>query len=133
MATLITPAQMKKTLKDLVKDRQKTRGETVFCFNQYANKFQWQNNEEMKEQMGIWKRQRKSGLITIQEGNNHTKMIDGKEWYILVVQPTDLTKCNIDRSGFGLDNEVFMVSGFIYYFRRIENRDIVYKYVMGLK
>ena len=132
MAMIISTAQMKKTLKDIVKDRQKTRGETVFCFNQYANDFQWQNNEEMKEQMSNWKRQRKSGLITIQEYNNHTKTIDGKEWHILVVQPTDLTKCDIDRSGFGLD-QPFMVSGFIYYFRRIENRDIVYKYVMGLK
>jgi hypothetical protein len=73
---------------------------------------------------------RQNGKLVIEEENNQTVKIQGREWYILVVQPTNDNDCSIDPMGFGYDDGAFMVSGFIYHFTRKENRDAIYKYVM---
>ncbi len=131
MARIITRKHQVAELKDMLKDRQKTRGETFFFRHAIQDKLMWGNNVELTEQMKIWRKQRKQGVIEIHEYNNHTKKIDGTDWHILVVQQTGDYLGPIDTLGFGFDN-VFMVSGFIYCFKRIENRDATYKYVMGL-
>jgi len=118
-------------LKEHVKDRQKTRGETFFFRHATQDELMWGNNDELREQMKIWRKQRKQGVIEIHDYNNRTKQIDGKDWHILVVQQTGDDLGPIDTLGFGFDS-VYMVSGFIYCFKRIENRDATYKYVMGL-
>ena len=94
--------------------------------------FMWGNNVELTEQMKIWRKQRKQGVIEIHAYNNHTKQIDGTDWHILVVQQTGDDLGPIDTLGFGFDNGAFVVSGFIYCFKSIHNRDATYKYVMGL-
>jgi len=118
-------------LKEHVKDRQKTRGETFFFRHAIQDELMWGNNDELREQMKIWRKQRKQGVIEIHDYNNRTKQIDGKDWHILVVQQTGDDLGPIDTLGFGFDN-VYMVSGFIYCFKNIKNRDATYKYVMGL-
>jgi hypothetical protein len=94
--------------------------------------FMWGNNVELTEQIKIWRKQRKQGVIEIHAYNNHTKQIDGTDWHILVVQQTGDDLGPIDTLGFGFDNGAFVVSGFIYCFKSIQNRDATYKYVMGL-
>jgi len=133
MAKIITRKQMVAELKDMLKDRQKTRGETFFFHHRKQDHLMWGNNEELTEQMKIWRKQRKDGIIKIMEYNNHTKMIQGQEWHILVVQDVEEWRNPIDPVGLGFDNGAFLVSGLIYCFKRIENRDATYKYVMGLK
>jgi hypothetical protein len=117
-------------LKDMVNDRQKTRGETFFFRHATQDKLMWGNNVELTEQMKIWRKQRKDGIIEIHDYNNHTKQIDGTDWHILVVQQTGGDLGPIDTLGFGFDN-VFMVSGFIYCFKSIRNRDATYNNVWG--
>jgi hypothetical protein len=85
------------------------------------------NNKELKVQAKMWRKQRKEGLIQIQEYNNKTKDVDGKEYYSLVVQPTDLDNADIDP--LGLLKIGLMVSGFVYVFKNKTNRDIIYEYV----
>ena len=133
MAKIISTETMIPLLKRVTEDRRKSRGETYFCFHQKAQDFSWGNNDELREQMKIWRKQRKDGLIEMLECNNHTKKINGTEWHILVLQQTGEYTGPFDPSGFGLDDGIFLVSGYIYYFKRIENRDATYKYVMGLK
>ena len=117
-------------LKETMADRQKSRGETWFCYHQAKQQKMWGNNEEMTEQMKIWRQQQKNGKLMMEEENNQTVKIQGREWYILVIQPTNDNDCSIDPMGFGYDDGAFMVSGFIYHFTRKENRDAIYKYVM---
>jgi hypothetical protein len=131
MATIISTEKMTALLKRVTEDRRKSRGETYFFYHQGVKDFAWGNNDELREQMKIWRKQRKDGLIEMLECNNHTKKINGTDWHILVLQPTCEKHMTIDPTGFGLD-EQFIVSGFIYYFKRIENRYATYKYVMGL-
>lgn len=131
MATIIMGKQMKENLKAVVQDRQKSRGETFFCWHHKEQKTMWGNNAEMTEQMKIWRKQRKEGTLKILEANNKTFKIQGREWHILVIQDTDSKGNPFDPMGMGYDERQFHVFGFIYHFTRIENRDAVYKYVMG--
>ena len=130
--TFVSRKQMVAELKDMVKDRQKSLCETFFFRHANQNKFMWGNNVQLTKQMKIWRKQRKQGIIEIHEYNNHTKQIDGTDWHILVVQQTGDDLGPIDTLGFGFDNGAFVVSGFIYCFKSIQNRDATYKYVMGL-
>ena len=132
MARIVSTENMKAMLKRVTEDRRKSRGETYFCFHQGVQDFSWGNNDELREQMKIWRKQRKDGLIEMLECNNHTKKINGTDWHILVLQQTGDYSGPFDPSGFGHDDGIFLVSGYIYYFKRIENRDATYKYVMGL-
>ena len=120
-------------LQRVTEDRRKSRGGTYFFYHQGVKDFAWGNNDELREQMKIWRKQRKDGLVEIHDYNNRTKQINGTDWHILVLQPTCKKHMTIDPTGFELDDGVFLVSGYIYYFKRIENQDATYKYVMGLK
>ena len=85
------------------------------------------NNKELKVQAKMWRKHRKSGLIQIQDYNNETYEVDGKKYYTLVVQPTDLDDAQIDP--LGLLTIGLMVSGYVYVFKTKTNRDIIFDYV----
>jgi hypothetical protein len=116
-----------KELESIVADRQKKRGETFFMYHVILKQPSWGNNEELRDQMKIWRRQKKQGFLNIDTGNNREFMIGGKKWYTLVVQDKDLEKNRIDPLGFGVG---FLVSGMIYWFISEVNRDTVVSYVM---
>ena len=124
---------MSLTLKRILNDRRKKRGELFFCFHREANDFMWGNKEEATEQMKMWRKQKKQGKIHISPDNNETKLIHGTTWYILVVQegssPETIEPVGIDRIGLGFDN-IYLVDGYIYCFKQKENRDAIYEYVM---
>ena len=85
------------------------------------------NNKELKVQAKMWRKHRKAGLIQIQDYNNETYEVDGKEYYALVVQPADLEDAQIDP--LGLLTIGLMVSGYVYVFKNKVNRDIIFEYV----
>ena len=141
MATgrVITRPQMEDQYKHAMRQRKQKVGETAITFKHAANDFGLVNQIEMTEQMKSWRLLRKSGKIKIEEYNNKTQVIEdinttlnGKKWYILVVQPTDENE-NIAVDPFGLMILGYMVSCYIYAFDKEVNRDAVYKYVMGIK
>jgi hypothetical protein len=131
--SIVSSASMKALLHRTIGDRQKKgRGETFFFFHRRANDMCWGNNDELKEQMKLWRKQKKEIGLIMREFNNKTFKIKGQEWHILVVQsPTE--DLGIDKIGFGFDDEQFLVSGYIYVFKSKANRDATYKYVMGVK
>ena len=82
------------------------------------------NEEEMQEQMKLWKTQAKDGKLQIRECNNKMFEHDGKKFHVLVVQPTGYAPfCPL---GLGLG---MMVSGWTYAYTKESNRDAVYQYV----
>ena len=128
-------SDMQKELKYAVKNKEKT--DLAFAFIRRVKAISYFNSEELKEQMVMWRKQRKEGKLVIEEYNNITKVIGGKVFHIFVVQPInenrELVDVGIDPMGLAFDEGSFMVTGFIYAFKTVENRDSIYKYVMGIK
>ena len=95
------------------------------CFSLY-------NKTQTQQQMKLWRKLAKEGKIKIAEYNNKTKIINGVEHYILVVQAYDGGEFNesnsFDPMGIFILGE--MVDGYIYLFKSKENRDKTYEYVM---
>jgi hypothetical protein len=133
MSIIVSTDEMKALLSRTIGDRQKKeRGETYFFHHRRANEMCWGNNDELREQMKIWRGGVKKGDLIMREFNNKTFKIKGIDWYILVVQsPTG--DIGMDKIGLGFDDAQFLVSGYIYVFKHKANRDATYKYVMGVK
>ena len=123
----LTRTEQYKKLQEIVGDRDKKRKETFFFHHASLNQCCWGNNEEMRDQMKSWRRQKKEGTLEIKTGNNREFMINGKMWYILVVQDVDEEINRIDPLGFGVG---FLVPGMVYWFSSEVNRDTVVSYVM---
>jgi len=131
---LVNAKEMRKALKWVLADRQKKgRGELFFCYHRQLKDFVWGNKEEATEQMKIWRRQKKQGILHIAPYNNETKLINGTTWYTLVIQegssPETIKSIGIDRMGLGFDDP-YIVDGLIYCFKQKVNRDAIYEYVM---
>jgi len=113
----------------------KSLTDVAIGYSYAQNTYGFLNIEELKSNMKGWKRQRKDGVITIQECNNKNKLICGKECYVLTIQQLDangnLENTGPDKCGLGFDTP-YLITGHTYIFKRKENREMVYKYVMGL-
>jgi hypothetical protein len=83
------------------------------------------NNDEMKDQMILWKDLAKKGKLNLFEENKQMREIDGKKYHLLTITPCP-NAGNFDPVGMALG---FMVSGYIYVFRQEKNRDAVYNYI----
>jgi hypothetical protein len=129
LGTVVHSKEARGLLKNIVKGREKKRGETCFYWHRGAKEAMWANNEEMREQAKDWKKQMKGGdKLQFLETNCQTKLINGEEWYILVCghETKDL---GFDPLGFGFDDCQFVVSGYIYFFKHKESRDIIFKWL----
>jgi hypothetical protein len=105
--------------------------EVMMTFYCARKRFNLYNKEVTQANMKIWRKLAKDGKIKIMEYNNKTKLINGVEHYIFVVQPYEnekMTDCNFDPMGLMVLGE--MVSGFVYLFKKKENRNAIYNYVM---
>jgi hypothetical protein len=134
---LITKEGMEAQYKHCMGMRKHKAGETAITFKHDACDFGMLNQAEMTEEMRRWRQLRKEGRIKIEEYNNKLRVIEGinstlngKKWYVLTIQPI---KDEVAIDPFGLFVLGYMVSGYIYAFDKEENRDAVYKYVMGIK
>jgi len=112
-------------------DRQKNEVCLSFIYSKYS--FSWFDIETMREQMKMWRKYAKQGVIQILPYNNKEVKDDvGNTWYILTVQNYKNDK--LDESNpmcvFNLYVFGIMVSGYSYAFRKKENRDMVFSYVM---
>ena len=125
--------EQKNILEDLIKDRQKSRGETFCYYHRVADKIYWGTNDEMREQMREWKKQRIDGDITLYEENKNEFKIGKRTYYTFVITPLEVGKAEaigLDPLGIGMS---YLVDGYIYWFVKKENRDAVFNYVMGKK
>ena len=116
-----------KKLKFITEGRLKKRGETFFYQHQASGELCWGNNDELRTEMKNWRELKKKNILVIREGNNREFEINGRVYYTLVIQDNDDENNCIDELALGVG---FMVSGYVYFFVRKENRDAVFSYVM---
>jgi hypothetical protein len=131
IVTRINGDDVGKSLRLAVADKQ--RGEICMFLHRDRNSLCFYNKEHVNVTMCNWRKLRKQGKVEMLECNNHdTCRINGKQFYTLVLQSPN-GPMGVDPTGMGWDDDVFLVDGYIYYFRQKNNRDMVYKYVMGIK
>ena len=128
---MINVREVRNMLDFAVKNKQKS--DIAFAYMRSIDNICYMNKEELRPQMITWKKQRKEGMLTIDERNNKTREIAGKTFHILVLQQVkngEIDSIGLDMMGLGFG---FAVDGLVYAFKSIENRDATYKYVMGIK
>ena len=108
----------------------KRQGEVCMCYVRQLDDTSWYSQEQIKQQSKQFRQQRKSGKLTLREDNNGTMELGKKTFYYFVVQHTkpECDMCDPMALANGL-----IVSGFVYYFTNQYNRDVLYKYIMGIK
>jgi hypothetical protein len=132
MSTIISREQIQREMQWIINDKRKD--EIGFTYIAHMNDYSYFDKALMTDQMKLWRKLAKEGTIVIQEYNHRSPTICGKQFYTFVLQNADLeSNPLIDRVGFAFDDGAFLVSGHIYCFRKQENRDSIYKYVMGIK
>ena len=86
------------------------------------------DDEEIKVQAKIWKKQIEDGTISKPlDSKCKTTTVDGKKYHFLVIQPADLERCDFDALGVFVLGEI--VSGFIYAFENEDTRDRIKEYL----
>ena len=112
----------------------KTKDDIGIFFHQQLKQYRIFNIEEWTDEMKRFRKYVKKGEGVINPKNHRDPMIQGKQFYTFVFQDPDVNKNpQIDPMGLAFDDGTFLVSGMIYAFRKKENRDMSYKYIMGIK
>ena len=115
----------------------KTKSDIVIFINREYDKMMYLNKEELSQEMKNWRKLRKDNIICIDLDNNLKVFVEEKPYYILtlsIVADNEDNNVGCDNlSMFGFDTHSILVTGYTYLFTRENNRDMVYKYVMGLK
>ena len=128
MSRVIHTRDVKKQWNIALKDKQT---DICICWNHSHRCFSWLSAADMQQQMKMWRKQAKQDTMKICAYNNRDVDVDGKMWYIMIVQPYkdgDLDDCNLDPAAMSIFG--IMVDGYCYAFEHKENRDKTYKYVM---
>jgi hypothetical protein len=118
-------AESKVNLAEAARGRDKKRGENVLFWHRKLQDYMWATNDEIMEQVEMW---RAKGCFFAADYNCITKQIEGKDWYLMVVQNRD-GPMGMDPLGSGFDDGVYMVDGLIYVFKHKENRDSCAEYL----
>lgn len=124
--TVFTPENTKEYYYQILKQMKPT--DIAWAYNHTNLECGSYSAENMRLCMKAWRILAKLGDVRIEEFNDRTKTIDGKEWHFLVVQTTDPSENLLDPIGMCLYG--FTVSGTIYSFKSKDNRDKIRKYVM---
>jgi hypothetical protein len=109
------------------------KGEDELCISWIQSKrgFGWLNRQILNDQMKIWRKMAKEGILKIMEYNNSETEQNGMKLYNFIVQPyknEEMEDCGF--CPYALLTLGIMVSGYTYSFMKKENRDAIYKYVM---
>ncbi len=112
----------------------KTKDDIGIFFHHGLKRYSIFNIEEWTAEMKRFRKYVKKGEGLINPKNHRDPMIQGKQFYTFVFQDTEMDKNpQLDPMGLAFDDGTFLVSGMIYAFRKKENRDMSYKYIMGIK
>jgi hypothetical protein len=123
MSSIIYTPQLQRQFEFAVKDKQ-GKDEVMMTYIRRANGFSWFDKATTTEQMKMWRKLAKQNAMKITETFETEKY--GKMFYCFVLQSTDDndTLCPL---GMCLD---CLVEGYVYAFRKKENRDATMSYVM---
>jgi len=122
--SIINTPQLQRQFEFAVKDKQ-GKDEVMMTFIRRANNFSWFDKATTTEQMKMWRKLAKQDMLKITETFETEKF--GKMFYCFVLQSTDEDADTICPLGMCLD---CLVEGYVYAFRKKENRDATMSYVM---
>jgi len=129
--SVVSRVQVMSNLREASAD--KRRGEICMFYHRVSNDIGFYDKEQVNQSMLNWRRLRKQGKVLMLEDNNKDDCkINGKQYYVLVLGSPN-GGFGMDPTGLGWDDRQFLVDGHIYYFQKKANRDMVYKYVMGIR
>jgi len=112
----------------------KTKDDIGIYYHHYHKQYSIFNIEEWTTEMKRFRKYVKKGEGIINPKNHRNPIIQGKQFYTFVFQDPDMSKNpQFDPMGLTFEDGTFVVSGMIYAFRKKENRDMSYKYIMGIK
>jgi hypothetical protein len=141
---------MLSVIKNVISDQRK--GDMCWGLNQQVQDITYLTKYEITENMKLWRKLRKQGEITMPENQNICIEIDGNKFHILAIRHGDDDNDSVpaaDPTILSWDPETIPKTdlwkgvigkymcqyseGYLYYFKSEKNRDMVYKYVMGIK
>ena len=112
---------------------QEREGDMALCFVAREKDFGWLSVRDCLSQQMEWRKLAQTRKLKISKFNNKEATDDkGNKWYFFVVQPYKngkIAECNMDLFGLFVLGEA--VSGYIYAFRKKEDRDGIYQAVMA--
>ena len=112
----------------------KTKDDIGIFYHHGKKQYSIFNIEEWTTEMKRFRKYVKKGEGIINPKNHRNPIIQGKQFYTFVFQDPDMSKNpQFDPMGLTFEDGTFVVSGMIYAFRKKENRDMSYKYIMGIK
>jgi hypothetical protein len=117
--------QCKSIISNFEKNVRPSKDDICIFYHENLECFGLMNQSEMQEQMRRWKELLKMGRIYILEENCITATIKGVEYFLLVIQGSDIgmSACSM------LFDSLFLVDGLIYMFRTKKTRDTVFKWL----
>lgn len=96
-----------------------------FTYAVHLENWVWLDKQHVEGQFKLFKNNNK---VICQKCNNKTEEFNGKKWYSLVIQDSDLERnppiCIGSFKVFG-----FLCSGFIYWFQNEQNRDAMFNWI----
>jgi len=111
---------------------EKMKGDICWGYHQLIKGMTFLNKEEMGRQSKKWRQRAKEGKLKIHAYNNIAKTsFDGREWHLLVITPYKdghLKVLHPDPAVVMIMKEY--INGYVFFFKRKENRDSIYEYVM---
>lgn len=111
---------------------EKTRSDICWSYYQRLKGMALLNSEELRSQSKLWRYSAKEGKLKIHAYNNVTKTtFDGREWHLLVITPYkdgEEAMLKADPAAAMLMKQ--FINGYVYFFKKKENRDSIYEYVM---
>ena len=111
--------QSKSIISNFEKNVRPSKDDICIFYHENLECFGLMNQSEMHEQMRRWKELLKMGRTYILEENCITATIKGVEYFLLVIQGSDIgmSPCSM------LFDSLFLVDGLIYMFRTKKTRD----------
>lgn len=104
--------------------------ESFFRYYHKKGQITFNTSVQLVDEIRTWRRERKQGMITINQENNLTKMIEGIPYYILIIESSE-NNWMFDPVGLGFDEHEFIINGIMYVFKKEKDRDATYKYIIG--
>jgi hypothetical protein len=108
-------------------------GELCITWHRQQRLAVWGGKKSLEIDMRNWRKMKRQNKLFINPDENREVKINGQPWHILIVQEgtmEDTREIGWDPLGFGIDDGMLMVDGYIYFFKNKENRDMVANYVM---
>ena len=128
---IITNNHIGKSSKDYFVDFMKQRdGAKVMTYNQAVKEWNWCDESDYVQQMKLFKKHIKNGIMKVKDYNNNEHDLNGVKWYSMCLQQYDYNGEFCGNMDIG-SMEIFsyMITGFVYYYKNKTDRDAMFSHL----